>query len=260
MLLATLVLGTAVALRTGVTASNADVIGTLHASVGPDFNISLVGDDGLAVKQLTAGTYVVSVNDLGTAHNFHLTGLGVDLSTSVENTEQVDWTVTLADAHAYEFHCDRHPGTLNGTFNVGDVPPAPPPVLAPPSAPGLTVGKTTSGSSSSSTSGSTSAATVSKFLGTITATVSKTGTITFTKSGKKVSSLKQGSYTLSITDLSSREDFTMRQLSGAQSHETFTTSTFVGKKSTTITLAAGQWKVFSSGRESQTSLAFRVTT
>ena len=44
---------------------------TLNGSVGPGFDISLDGTDGI-----TAGDYTLVVNDQSTAHNFHLTGPG----------------------------------------------------------------------------------------------------------------------------------------------------------------------------------------
>ena len=51
---------------------------TLNGSVGPGFDISLDGTDGL-----TAGSYTLVVNDQSSSHNFHLTGPGVDVSTDV---------------------------------------------------------------------------------------------------------------------------------------------------------------------------------
>ena len=54
--------------------------GTLQGSVGPGFEISLEGTNGL-----TAGDYTLVVNDQSSNHNFHLTGPGgVDVSTEVE--------------------------------------------------------------------------------------------------------------------------------------------------------------------------------
>ena len=44
---------------------------TLNGSVGPGFDISLDGTDGL-----TAGNYTLVVDDQSSAHNFHLTGPG----------------------------------------------------------------------------------------------------------------------------------------------------------------------------------------
>ncbi len=44
---------------------------TLNGSVGPGFDISIEGADGLS-----PGAYTLVVNDQSSAHNFHLTGTG----------------------------------------------------------------------------------------------------------------------------------------------------------------------------------------
>ena len=56
---------------------------TLTASVGPGFEISLTDADGSDVTTLAAGTYTIDVDDQSDAHNFHLTGTGVDEMTDV---------------------------------------------------------------------------------------------------------------------------------------------------------------------------------
>jgi hypothetical protein len=250
VLLATIVLVATLALRVGVHASKAEVSSTLHASVGPDFQISMTFDDGSRVTQLPAGTYTVVVNDQGTEHNFHLQGAGVDLATSIEATEQPTWTVNLVDATVYQFRCDRHPNTLNGAFNVGTVPvaPAAPPAPAPAPAPVTPV-----------VSAPVSAAPVASFAGTLTASVTATGAIQLTKAGKRVTRVTQGSYHLVIADSGKRDDFTLRQIAGAQFSRAFTSAAFTGRKTTTITLVPGQWKAYSSGREAATAQFFRVT-
>ena len=64
---------------------------TLNGSVGPGFDISLDGTDGI-----TAGDYTLVVNDQSTAHNFHLTGPGgVDVSTEVSEEGEKTFDVTL---------------------------------------------------------------------------------------------------------------------------------------------------------------------
>jgi hypothetical protein len=90
----------------------------LKGSVGPGFEISLTTEDGDPVESLSAGSYELEIEDLATAHNFHLTGPGdVDVSSEVgdEGTENV--TVDLA-AGTYSFVCDPHAGTMNGSFEV----------------------------------------------------------------------------------------------------------------------------------------------
>ena len=87
---------------------------TLNGSVGPGFDISLEGTDGL-----TAGSYTIVVNDQSAAHNFHLTGPGgVDVSTEVSETGEKSFDVELK-AGEYKFVCDPHASQMNGSFTVG---------------------------------------------------------------------------------------------------------------------------------------------
>jgi plastocyanin len=87
---------------------------TLNGSVGPGFEISLDGTDGL-----TAGSYTLVVNDQSAAHNFHLTGPGgVDVSTEVSAEGEESFDVDL-QAGEYTFVCDPHASQMNGSFTVG---------------------------------------------------------------------------------------------------------------------------------------------
>lgn len=103
---------------------------TLSAEVGPGFTIFLRHANGTAVNHLDPGEYAIVVQDKSIEHNFHLSGAGVNLFTSVENVETANWTVVLADGQIYRFQCDPHSTTMEGTFGVGNVPdPPPPPVV-----------------------------------------------------------------------------------------------------------------------------------
>ena len=86
---------------------------TLNGSVGPGFDISLDGTDGL-----TAGSYTLVVNDQSDQHNFHLTGPGVDVSTEVSETGEKSFDIEL-QAGEYKFVCDPHASQMNGSFTVG---------------------------------------------------------------------------------------------------------------------------------------------
>ena len=87
---------------------------TLNGSVGPGFDISLDGTDGL-----TAGDYTIAVNDQSSAHNFHLTGPGgVDVATDVSGEGEETLEVTL-EAGEYTFVCDPHASQMKGSFTVG---------------------------------------------------------------------------------------------------------------------------------------------
>jgi hypothetical protein len=100
---------------------------TLRADVGPGFTIFLRHADGTAVTHLDPGEYAIVVEDKGIEHNFHLSGAGVNLFTSVENVETANWTVVFADGQIYRFVCDPHSTTMGGSFGVGNVPQPPPP-------------------------------------------------------------------------------------------------------------------------------------
>jgi len=87
---------------------------TVNGTVGPGFDISLDGTDGIV-----AGDYTLVVNDQSSAHNFHLTGPGgVDVSTDVSAEGEQSFEVNLV-AGEYKFVCDPHASTMNGTFTVG---------------------------------------------------------------------------------------------------------------------------------------------
>jgi hypothetical protein len=91
--------------------------GTLIASVGPGFEISLTTEDGEAVTELAAGSYTIQVDDKAQSHNFHLTGGGVEETTDVGAVETAEWTVDLASGE-YTFVCDPHASTMQGSFTV----------------------------------------------------------------------------------------------------------------------------------------------
>ena len=90
---------------------------TLTASVGPGFEISLTGADGSEVTTLSAGSYTIEVDDQSDIHNFHLTGPGVDVMTTVSEVGTATWPVTL-EAGTYHFQCDSHASSMNGDFEV----------------------------------------------------------------------------------------------------------------------------------------------
>jgi plastocyanin len=99
------------------TGSNGEAGGTLIGNVGPGFVISLETEDGQAVTTLAAGSYTIEVNDQSDAHNFHLTGTGVDEATEVSEVGEVSWQVEL-EAGSYEYVCDPHASSMNGSFEV----------------------------------------------------------------------------------------------------------------------------------------------
>lgn len=85
-------------------------------TVGPGFTISLK-QGGKKVTQLKAGKVAITVKDLSSGHNFHLTGPGVNKSTSVSKTGTVTWNLTLRKG-TYRFVCDPHKSSMKGSFTV----------------------------------------------------------------------------------------------------------------------------------------------
>jgi plastocyanin len=83
----------------------------LKGTVGPGFTISL------KAGTLKAGTYKIVIADKSNIHNFHLTGRGVNKSTSVGGTGTTTWTVKLSKGK-YKYVCDPHASTMKGSFTV----------------------------------------------------------------------------------------------------------------------------------------------
>ena len=84
---------------------------TLTGTVGPGFTITM------NKKTVKAGTYLITIHDLASIHDFHLTGAGVDKKTSVPGTGTTKWTVKLKKG-TYHFVCDPHHTIMHGVLNV----------------------------------------------------------------------------------------------------------------------------------------------
>jgi hypothetical protein len=89
----------------------------LVGTTGPGFTITLK-KSGTKVTRLKAGKYSITVNDLSSSHNFHLTGPGVNKKTSVSGTGKSTWAVTLQKGKTYRFVCDPHASTMRGSFKT----------------------------------------------------------------------------------------------------------------------------------------------
>jgi len=256
--------GTA-ALRFGSGQSDAAVSSTLHATVGPDFDISLTFDDGSPVGALPAGSYRVLVRDLSPDHNFHLVGPGVDQETDVNFTGSATWNVTFSSGSRYQYLCDVHADSMFGSFTAG--------AASDTSAGGggssgggSTGGGSTGGGSSAGASGSAGGAAGGKTtspagagatsLGTVQAAVDASGKLKLTLRGRAVKTLVSGKYSFSVSDSSTQNAVTLRRTGG--SAQTLTGPSFVGKKTVGLTLAAGQWKLYPSTRPAG-AITFVVT-
>ena len=79
-------------------------------TVGPGFTIKM------ATKPTKAGKIKLVINDKSSVHNFHLTGPGVNVKTSVSAIGTKTFTITLKKG-TYKFICDPHP-FMKGSFTV----------------------------------------------------------------------------------------------------------------------------------------------
>jgi plastocyanin len=112
-LLAVLAVGAALVVAVSASAASPKLVGT----TGPGFTITLKSA-GKVVKSLKAGTYVITVQDKSSIHNFHLFGPGVNKLTSVGGTGTKTWTVKLKPGK-YTYQCDIHASSgMKATFKV----------------------------------------------------------------------------------------------------------------------------------------------
>ena len=79
-------------------------------TVGPGFTISM------ASKPKVKGLTKIVVNDKAGNHNFHLTGPGVNVKTSVSAIGTKTFAVTLRKG-TYKFVCDPHL-CMKGSFTI----------------------------------------------------------------------------------------------------------------------------------------------
>ena len=103
-------------LALAVGASDAATPIVLTATVGPGFTISLKKGT-VKVTTLKPGAYTIKVSDMATNHNFHLTGPGVNKSTTVAFKGMATWSVTLKIG-TYIYVCDPHKSSMKGSFTV----------------------------------------------------------------------------------------------------------------------------------------------
>jgi plastocyanin len=81
-----------------------------RAVVGPGFVIKMG-------KPTKPGTIELVVADRTDAHNFHLTGPGVNVRTSVKAIRTYTFAVTLRTG-TYRFVCDPHKTFMKGSFRI----------------------------------------------------------------------------------------------------------------------------------------------
>jgi plastocyanin len=91
--------------------SPAAAVPVFQGTVGPGFTIKL------AKKPTKAGKVKFVVADRSSSHDFHLTGPGVNVKTSVGGTGTKSFTVTLKKG-TYRYVCDPHASVMRGSFTI----------------------------------------------------------------------------------------------------------------------------------------------
>jgi hypothetical protein len=81
----------------------------------------------------------------------------------------------------------------------------------------------------------------------LTGQVSNNGTVSLDMAGKKVETLKSGTYSLSVTDKSKKFEF---RISGPGLDKTITGDTFMGSKTEKVKLTKGSYTVTSASKPS----------
>ena len=82
-----------------------------RGTVGPGFTITL------AKKPTKPGKVKLVVADRSSSHDFHLTGPGVNVTTSVGGTGTKTFTITLKKG-TYRYVCDPHRSFMRGSFTI----------------------------------------------------------------------------------------------------------------------------------------------
>jgi hypothetical protein len=207
-------------------------------------------DDGTTIRTSTApgvvispGPYQVIVNndvpDLrDIQHEFQFQGPGVNLQTDMaagdDKTELFD--VVLAPSSTYTFSDSRQPNVPHVVFSTASSA----------SAAGGSQTTPASGSSTGTTSNTPVVGSDLKplpFRGNLAASVAGGGKLTLTAGGTHVLKLVAGRYRVTVTDRTAKAGFVVQ--STGRPAITLTGVPFVGKRTVTVLLRAGEWDFYS---------------
>jgi plastocyanin len=83
-------------------------------------------------------------------------------------------------------------------------------------------------------------------------------TISLTKGGKKVRTLRAGIYTITVRDRAASHNFTLERETKPKIEKHVTSTAFIGTKSMKVTLKKGEWKYYCSVHESTMHGSFVV--
>jgi hypothetical protein len=193
-----------------------------------------VGTTSGAPTTMAAGTYKLILDDTSeTDMDFDLAGPGVKLVTDMSHAEEgsAAWIETFAPSSTYTFRDDQHPATV-WTFqtSASSVP-----------ASGTTTTTCASCTTPQTLTGPTDVvgSQVVPHRGSLAGSVSSSGKLTLDFKGKPVTSLRSGGYAVTVVDKSPRGGFVLQGVHRAP--VTLTKPAFVGTRTVTLNLTAGQW-------------------
>ena len=111
-----LLLAVVAALASALAASSSAAPARLTATVGPGYTISLKKGSS-TVRTLKRGTYLVTVRDRSSQHDFHLLGPSGRMLSSVGWTGTKTLKLVLKPGR-YTYVCDPHADEMRGGFRV----------------------------------------------------------------------------------------------------------------------------------------------
>jgi hypothetical protein len=200
---------------------------------------------GSPTGQIPYGAYQVDIIDDAAdgsdpVHMFELSGPGVNLSTDLQGGDDKSeiYQETLAANSTYTFSDTAEPNLAPVVFRTTATAVSTPTET-------VTTPKATATTPSTRNSGPVGSEVTKKlaYRGALEATVGATGKLTLSSHGRPVSTLLSGRYAISVVDRSSHAGWTIQE--AHKSPTALTATGFVGRKTRTLVLAAGQWLFYS---------------
>jgi hypothetical protein len=233
------------------------VLPTLYVNYSMNCTFTITGDNGARVSAIAPGTYQVFITtpmvfadvdltgvfDMTACKSFtqfSLTGPGVNVQTTLQDGDEdkeLD-KATFQPSSTYLAVDNNQPNVARFSFTTTATGSAG--AVASPTTNSTSGKGETQSSLIGSTSSSKSSSTASlPFVGALVASVSSAGKPKLMFKGKAVTSLKAGRYTVMVSDQSPKGGFIVQGVK--QGADTVTGVAFVGKRTATLTLRAGQW-------------------
>jgi hypothetical protein len=237
-----------------------EVLPTLYVNYAMNCTFTITSDGGSRVTSIVPGTYQVfittpqvfadvdltGVTDMTACKSFtqfSLTGPGVNVATTLQDGDEdkeLD-KATFQPSSTYLAVDNNQPSVARVSFTTTATGSATDVNSATQNSSTSGKGQTQSSlvGSSSQSSASTTVTASLPLRGNLIATVSANGTPKLTFKGKGVTALKAGRYTVTASDESSKGGMIIQAIKGGVT--TVTGVQFIGKRTMSLNLKAGQW-------------------